>query len=46
MFYCNKCAIDKGWPKSLFKSAGKCECCDNIALCNEIQSSRLPKPKN
>jgi hypothetical protein len=44
MFYCNKCAEEKGYPKSIAKSHGKCELCGNIAVCNDVPSSKLPEP--
>lgn len=41
MFYCNECAVKYGYPESLGKSIGKCECCDSIAECNDTPSKYL-----
>ncbi len=46
MFYCNKCAKEKGWHESLNKSFGKCEICNNVLDCNDVQSRDLPLPRN
>lgn len=46
MFFCNPCATKREWPQSMFKSRGKCEICNEIAVCNDIPSSNLPLPKN
>lgn len=45
MFYCNDCADKLNYPKSHFTSIGKCECCDNHGVCNDVPSYRLPKPE-
>ena len=45
MFYCNKCAAKHGYPKTFFKSIGKCECCGKGAVCNEMRSSLLSELK-
>jgi hypothetical protein len=45
MFYCDECAEKNGWPKTLAKSKGKCECCGKQAECNERSSSKLPLPR-
>ncbi len=45
MFYCNECAIRLGYPISIFKSVGNCEICTKEAICNDVKSSNLPKPK-
>ena len=45
MFYCNDCAKKYEYPETLFKSVGKCECCGEKKVCNEMKSSELPKPK-
>lgn len=46
MFYCNKCADKKGWPKSsLFSSFGACEICGKVSECNDAPSKYLPVPK-
>ena len=45
MFYCDECAKKRDWPKTLFKSKGKCEICDKVRVCNDMPSSKLPLPK-
>ena len=45
MFYCGTCEKDNEWPDSFIKSYGKCEMCDNVALCNDVPSRYLPMPK-
>jgi len=42
MFYCDECKVKNNWPESLFKSIGKCECCEKVKECNDIPSNRLP----
>ena len=42
MFYCDKCALEKGWPKSIGKSFGTCEVCDEVSVCNDTPSKLLP----
>ena len=44
MFYCTKCAEDRKWPETMFKSRGKCETCGEVAVCNEMASKNLPVP--
>jgi hypothetical protein len=44
MFYCNDCAKENGYPETITKSQGPCECCGKIAICNDMPSSKLPKP--
>ena len=44
MFYCDECAKKKGWPETLFKSAGVCEVCGRVKVCNNRKSSDLPRP--
>lgn len=46
MYYCENCRKEKNWPKSLVRSLGKCEICDDDALCYDMPSSRLPMGKN
>lgn len=48
MFYCDKCGLEKGWPKSITKSFGTCELCDEVSVCNDTPSRLLPSvgPKN
>lgn len=45
MFYCDECAKKYEYPKTIFKSDGKCECCDKMATCNDMPSKYLPLPK-
>jgi hypothetical protein len=45
MFYCNNCAEKNGYPESIGKSLGMCECCGKVAECNDRPSSSLPEPK-
>lgn len=35
MFYCNKCADKKNWPRTMAKSYGNCEVCGKTAVCND-----------
>lgn len=42
MFYCNKCAEERGYPESIGKSRGKCEICGEITDCNDVPSNFLP----
>jgi len=44
MFYCNDCAKENGYPQSIIRSIGPCECCGKIADCSDMPSSNLPKP--
>lgn len=43
MFYCDKCAEKRKWPKTWFKSNGRCEVCGNMAECNDKPSKELPR---
>jgi len=43
MFYCDKCAVLKDWPKTGFKSAGVCEVCGKVSVCNSMKSKIFPK---
>ena len=46
MFYCDKCADEKGLPKNaMITSAGPCEVCHKVRLCNSTKSKDLFKPK-
>ena len=45
MFYCNPCAEKYGYPETMFKSSGPCECCETDAVCNDMPSRLLPMPK-
>lgn len=45
MYYCDTCAADKEWPKSLAKSIGRCECCGQQRICNDRASKDLPVAK-
>jgi len=46
MFYCDACAKKYDYPETLFKSVGRCECCGEQAVCNEMRSTLLPPPKD
>lgn len=46
MFYCNECANNNEWPRTIIKSKGDCEVCGIYSVCNECKSSQLPEPKN
>ena len=41
MFYCDPCAKKYGYPQSERKSAGPCESCGKLALCNDVPSYAL-----
>ena len=43
MFYCKRCAIEKGWPVSILKSHGPCEVCKVHTECNDVPSALLLK---
>ena len=45
MFFCKKCAAEKGWPTSSVRSQGPCELCRVVSNCNDVPSYMLPKPK-
>lgn len=47
MFYCNNCADEKGYKKTLFKSFGKCEICGSYKECNNtpFKYMRIAKVK-
>jgi len=42
MFYCEPCRVERGWPESFGKSRGRCELCEEHAVCNDRASSTLP----
>ncbi len=44
MFYCDKCAKKYGYPVTMSKSVGNCECCGKQSECNERPSYLLPIP--
>jgi hypothetical protein len=44
MFYCEPCREERHWPESMCKSYGRCEVCENHAVCNDRASSTLPLP--
>lgn len=44
MFYCDTCAERLNWPKTMFKSRGRCEMCEKPAVCNDTPSRLLPEP--
>lgn len=41
MFFCKKCGEAKQWPESMVKSYGRCEVCEEVAICNDIPAGRL-----
>lgn len=46
MFYCSKCSPVMGFPDTLGKSRGTCECCGKRnQRCNDMPSSQLPLSK-
>lgn len=45
MFYCDACADEHGYPQTLGKSYGNCECCGMQRRCNDRPSSLLRAPK-
>ena len=45
MFYCNECAKKYGYPETMFKSQGPCECCQEVKVCNDTPSRFLPSVK-
>lgn len=45
MFYCDPCAEKNDYPRTMFRSHGRCECCGNTAVCNERASKDLPAPR-
>lgn len=44
MFFCDPCAEERNWPKSICWSYGPCEICKTMTACNDVKSSRLPLP--
>lgn len=44
MFYCETCRLNKSWPKSFMTSHGRCEICEQTAVCYDLPSRRLPLP--
>lgn len=44
MFYCDPCARLRVWPRTPYKSHGRCEMCGEVAVCNDLPSSLLPDP--
>jgi hypothetical protein len=47
MFFCDKCADNKGWKAyvSIFGSFGPCEVCGKYAQCSDVPSNYLPMPR-
>jgi hypothetical protein len=45
MFYCDRCARKHGYPKTQFRSTGKCEICGRRAPCSDVPSALLPVPR-
>lgn len=44
MLYCDPCAEPRGWPVTMFRSHGRCECCGETRVCSDLPSSQLPLP--
>lgn len=44
MFFCDKCANENKWPKSIGRSMGACEICGKVDVCNDIPCKYLPMP--
>jgi hypothetical protein len=44
MFYCDPCAVRRGWPQTIFRSDGHCECCGHARECSDLPSKYLPLP--
>jgi hypothetical protein len=44
MYYCRNCADERGWPKPVVYSRGKCEVCHQLGDCYDTPSNLLPKP--
>ena len=45
MFYCDACAARKGYPRTMFRSLGKCEVCGTTQVCSDKPSKDLPLPR-
>jgi len=45
MFYCDRCANQRGWPEGFGKSWNACELCGRMVACNDVPLSALPEPK-
>ncbi len=45
MFYCEVCRVKNNWPRSISRSRGACEVCDEIGDCYDIASSYLSSPE-
>lgn len=45
MFYCEKCRVANSWPETLSTSVGKCEICEETAVCFDMASKNLPPTK-
>lgn len=44
--YCDPCGEERGWPtQALLRSYGTCEECGKRVPCNDVPTSRLPKPR-
>ena len=43
MFYCDECAENKHWPKTIGKSEGLCVFCKCLSVCNNKSSEQSPK---
>lgn len=44
MFYCEDCRKKRSWPASLGRSVGRCEVCEQKAVCFDMPSRLLPLP--
>lgn len=44
MFYCDDCREKQNWPEGFAKSEGPCECCGEVAPCNDVPSKLLGPP--
>lgn len=42
MFFCDNCAKERGWPISMLKSSGNCECCKEYSYCNDKELEADP----
>lgn len=44
MFFCEPCRKLRDWPESMSRSGGRCEICENSAVCYDVPSKFLPIP--
>lgn len=48
MFFCETCQVARGWPQSITRSFGRCECCGRRTACYDVPARFLdgnPTPK-